>query len=168
MDLKTIEQDAAKIVTRAAANIKQIFKCRMPWMNYVLKSGKTITFGADQKFLTSHPQEIAELQKEVDDGHQHIYRDPEELQIDTTLQDKIREAQKEVTLKILEEAKQAEAKQGQSNSQAGSQVAAGSGSNPQGTQSMSAAQLLNVSSTATLGTLAAGSSSGGVAAGPTK
>lgn len=153
------EAEASKVMAKISANIKQIFKARMPHINYVLKNGKTITFGADQQYLTSNPAEIAELQKEVDDGHQHIYRDPNEMEIDVTLQERIREAQQKAALEVLAEVNKEKSQQNQVSAQAGTQ---GSPSGVTGASAgMSAAQLLGVANTATLGGLAAGSSSTG-------
>lgn len=151
-------------------SIKQIFKSTMPNITYLFRNGKPAIFDAYGKFMTEVSHEIAELELEIRNGHQIIFRDPNELQIDTTLQDKIREAQKAATLQIMEEHNKAEAIKGQVDPQAGAQSKDGNSTSSQvgtvggvgaGVQSAqpSAAQLLGITSSATLGALAAGSTS---------
>lgn len=143
--------------------IKQIFKTRMPNINCVLKNGKQCTFGHDCKYLTEIPYEINELENEVTHGHPQIYRDAEEKEIDTSLQDAIKAAQQRAALEVLEAHNNKKEAEKQASQKVSIQGQGGDGANSAGTKmGMTAAQLLNVSNTAQLGGLAAGSSSGGV------
>ena len=126
--------------------IKKVFKAHIPSVNYVTQRGRTCVF-QEGKFLTDVPEEIAELEQVVrDKSNPHIYIDPDESEHDTTLQEKLIAAQKEAALRVLEE----------HNSQKGDQTSGAAQAQTQQVQptqqvGMSPAQLLNVTTTASLG-----------------
>lgn len=80
--------------------IKRIFKSHIASTNYLTKKGKTLRF-IEGKFMTDIEEEIAELEYEIKSGHPYIYIDAAEKEIDTTLEDKIKEAQREAAMKVL-------------------------------------------------------------------
>ena len=128
--------------------IKKIFKSTLPYINYVTTAGRTCVF-QEGRYLTDNPQEIAELTFEIKRGNTpHIYIDPQEVEIDTTLQERIIEAQKAAALKVLEEHNAGQ--QGQAGSS--QQSTATSQGTTQQTQaaSMSPAALLGVTTTANI------------------
>jgi hypothetical protein len=133
--------------------VKKVFKSYIPSINYVTPSGRTCVF-REGRYETNHPEEIATLSKEIKDGTiPQFYIDPEEREIDTSLQDAMRQAAQDAALKVLaehnankagakEEGKAAEGAQG-------NQQNAGQGA------SMSPAKLLNVANSASLKGLSA-------------
>lgn len=130
--------------------IKKIFKTTLPHIVYVTKKGKNLMF-SNYKHVTDNRQDIAELEDEIKSGHPHLYIDAAEAEIDTTLQDEIAKAQKDAALKVMEEhaAKTSGAVAGQANTAIQTPEA------PAGTQGISAASLLGVTSSASLGALSA-------------
>lgn len=121
-------------------SIKKIFKSSIPHLVYVTKKGKNLYF-QNFKHVTDNRHDIAELEDEIKSQHPHFYIDPNEAEIDTTLQDEIAEATKAAALAVIEKhAKAAE------ESKAGGLV---NTANP----GMSAATLLKASSSASLGAL---------------
>lgn len=130
--------------------IKKLYKCYMPSMNYITAKGRTCSW-VEGRYLTDHPDEIKELDLMVSEkSNPHIFIDENEMEVDTTLQERIQNAQREVTLQILaEEAARKQAASGagteenKATSQA-SQVNQGAGT------TMSPASLLNVTSSAGL------------------
>jgi hypothetical protein len=141
--------------------IKKIFKSSLPYINYVTTAGRTCVF-QEGRYLTDNPQEIAELTFEIKRGNTpHIYIDPEETEVDTTLQERIIEAQKAATLRVLEEHSAGQ----QNGQQAPSEITNPNASQgatvqvPQG--AMTPAQLLGVTTSATI--VGAQASNGGAA-----
>jgi hypothetical protein len=139
--------------------IKKLYKCYMPSMNYITAKGRTCTF-VEGRFLSDHPDEVKEMDQMVaDKSNPHIFIDDNEKEVDTTLQERIKEAQKTVTLQILAE----EAARKAALEAAGAQAGASTPQAPQSDQgagtTMSPASLLNVTSSAGLSSLAALSNS---------
>lgn len=69
--------------------ILQVFKIRLPNCvagKYIFKSGKEANF-VGGKYVTAVPEEIAELENEVVLNHPHIFRDAEEMVMDTEVKD---------------------------------------------------------------------------------
>jgi hypothetical protein len=64
--------------------LAQIFKARIPSVNYIFKNGKPAIF-VSGKFATTNKSEIDELTEEVAAGHPHIYIDAEEATMDADL-----------------------------------------------------------------------------------
>lgn len=91
--------------------IKSVFKSRIESCQYVFQNGKSAVF-SEGRFLTDVPQEIAELMGEVgEEGntksrHPFIWIDPDEKQLDTTVQDAIKDAQSQVAAAIVKAAEQ--------------------------------------------------------------
>lgn len=127
--------------------IKKVFKSYIPSINYVTQRGRTCIF-QEGKYLTEVPEEIAELTDVCNSkSNPHIYIDPNEQEIDTTVQERIRAAAQKAALEEMEKIAQEKSQVGkngeESNTQAKDQVL-GSG------QSMSAATMLGVANTATM------------------
>lgn len=73
----------------ATPNLKQRFAIRLPNCaagKFIFKNGKTAAFVGGE-FLTNVPSEIAELEEEIAAGHPHIFRDPDNMVVDSTTQD---------------------------------------------------------------------------------
>lgn len=51
----------------------ELFWSRIYSMQYVFKDGKYAHF-VDYKFYTNHPEHVAELKKEINFGHPHLYQ----------------------------------------------------------------------------------------------
>jgi hypothetical protein len=70
-----------------------IFKSRLSSVQHVLKDGSVAAFFRRQPhesaghYLTADPDKIAELTALVKKGHQHIYIDPEESEVEQSLAD---------------------------------------------------------------------------------
>lgn len=133
--------------------IKHLYKCYMPSMNYITAKGRTCSF-VEGRYLTDHPDEIKELDLMVSEkSNPHIFIDPNEVEVDTTLQERIQNAQREVTLQILAE----EAERKQAASGAGAQTSEAEKKAPEVNKgagaTMSPASLLNVTSSAGLAVL---------------
>ena len=62
--------------------ISKIFKCHLQSCNYFFAGGKQAPFMMGQ-YVTAIESEIAELTKEVTNGHPHIYIDANECEIDS-------------------------------------------------------------------------------------
>lgn len=62
--------------------IRQIFKSHLPSVNFFFSNGMQGAFMMG-RFETAIPSQIAELTKEVEHGHPHIYIDQAEKEIDT-------------------------------------------------------------------------------------
>lgn len=62
--------------------IRQIFKSHLPSVNFFFANGMQGAFMLG-RFETAIPSQIAELTKEVEHGHPHIYIDQAEKEIDT-------------------------------------------------------------------------------------
>lgn len=134
-------------------SIKRVFKSWIPSVNYVTQRGRTCSF-IEGRFLTDHLEEIAELTQMVNDkSNPHIYIDPNEQEIDTTLQDRIRAAQVEATQRIL--AEEAERKAAEASGTPTSAITQDAPQTGQPNVSMSPAALLGVTTSATLGALSA-------------
>lgn len=149
--------------------IKKVYKCTMPSLNYVTRLGRNINFGPHQRYETDHPQEIEELEREVANKHPHILIDPHETEVDTTLQDRIREAQLNAAKEVLE----AHSKEQEEQKQAGQKVGSQASSNasiaaPLQPVGMNAAQLLGVSNSVSLSAVSGLSTSGVAGAGGAK
>jgi hypothetical protein len=132
--------------------IKHVFKSYVPYINYVTERGRTCVF-REGRYETDHPEEVAELSKQIRDGSiPHLFIDATEEKVDTTLQDRIRAAQQAATLAILEEeAQKNEPQSGAKSEPQGSKTGAQA---PQGTVGMTPAVLLGVTSSASLTGLA--------------
>lgn len=95
-------------------SIKTKFKCRIPNANVVAPNGDTIPF-AGGEYLTDNPVHIEYLMKEIvyegadKSKHPHLYVDTDDKLVDTTLQDRIAEAQRLAAAKILAESANPEA-----------------------------------------------------------
>lgn len=116
--------------------ILKVFKSSMPSLNYVTKKGANLAFNHG-RYHTERASEIAELEEEIKSGHPHIFVDPNEKEIDTTLQDEIAKAQKEAAERILKEHQEKLIQGGAQGSQNG---------NVNVVKTASPAQLLNVTS----------------------
>lgn len=139
--------------------IKSIFKSYIPSLNYLTKAGKALVF-IEGKFMTDIKEEIKELEDEIKSGHPHLFIDPNEKEIDTTLQDKIKQAQQEATLKAIADHNA----QNSADASGAKVITQGTGAGvagavTQASVTMSPATLLGVTSSASLGTLAAASNS---------
>lgn len=139
--------------------VKKLYKCYMPSMNYITAKGRTCSF-IEGRFLTDHPDEIKEIDQMVSDkSNPHIYIDENETEVDTTLQEKIKAAQREVTLQILAE----EAARKQVSEPGGKEEDKSEKKEPEGDKgvgsTMSPASLLNVTSSAGLAALSSMSNS---------
>lgn len=71
-----------------------IFKSRLARIVYIFKDGSKAVFaprGSSQHgwYMTKDPKKIAELKAVHDEGHQHIYVDEEESEIDESLADPV-------------------------------------------------------------------------------
>lgn len=66
--------------------ILSVFKATLPSINYIFRNGKPAIF-VQGKYSTSVEAEIDELKDEIAKGHPHIYVDPEEAEIDSSLVD---------------------------------------------------------------------------------
>lgn len=132
-------------------SIKKVFKSYVPSLNYVTQKGRTCIF-TEGRFLTDHPEEIAEITDMVNHkSNPHIYIDPDEQEIDTTLQERIKAAQAEAALRVLEE-HNAQLKGSQTSGTQQSQTAK---TITQAAATMTPAALLGVTSSATLGGMSA-------------
>lgn len=73
----------------------QIFKVRVPRINYIFEDGAICAFvprgnARQGEYLTGDPDRIAELERVIrgkGKPHPHIFRDPEEMEVDETLAD---------------------------------------------------------------------------------
>lgn len=83
-------------------SIKNIYKNRLGNAVFLTRVGKPLHF-VDGKHITDVQADIAELEAELKSNNPHIYVDPAESQVDTTLQDRIAEAQRKATLEVLNE-----------------------------------------------------------------
>ena len=87
-------------------SIQKVFKSRLTNSTYLFKNGKAAVF-SEGRFLTGVPVEIQELMGEIGEigqfhsNHPSIYVDENEVELDTTLQDAIKEAQAAATLDVL-------------------------------------------------------------------
>lgn len=76
--------------------IMQVFKSSIASVKYIFKNGKEAHF-INGKFLTDIEDEIKQLRDEITSGHPHIYVDAKETEIDTeadplaALKEKLRE-----------------------------------------------------------------------------
>lgn len=132
-------------------SIKKVFKSYIPSVNYVTQKGRTCVF-VEGRFESDHPEEISELNDVCDKRlNPHIYIDPAEVEVDTTLQDRLRIASQKAVLeemgRIAQEKNQAQ-KDSQPQASPATPVDAGAG------KSMSAATLLGVTNSASLTGLA--------------
>lgn len=139
--------------------IKKLYKCYMSSMNYITVKGRTCSF-IEGRFLTDHPDEIKELDQMVSDkSNPHIYIDENETEVDTTVQERIKNAQLEVTLAILAE----EAARKQAAGEGSKEENKGEKKEPEENKgagtTMSPASLLNVTTSAGLSALASMSNS---------
>lgn len=82
--------------------ILKVFKSTMPSLNFVTRKGTNLAFRAG-RYHTERASEIAELEEEIKSGHPHIFIDPNETEIDTTLQDEIAKAKAEAEARVLKE-----------------------------------------------------------------
>ncbi len=85
---------------------KYLFKSRMGSMSYILKDGASAVFIRGE-YKTDVPSQIAELAKEVDDGHPMIYIDANEVTVSPDRDDPIATLRKRIAqeerARILEE-----------------------------------------------------------------
>lgn len=88
--------------------IKRVYKNTLLNSQYLFANGKSAHFVAG-RYETSDPNEIAELDREINNGVPHLYIDPEDSTRDTGKEDFVRERQKQATIDALREY---EAKQG--------------------------------------------------------
>lgn len=92
-------------------NLKRIFKSSLNNVVYLFANGKSANF-IGSRYITDSRSEIAEFMQEiVEEGfgksiHPFIYVDSDEKEIDTSLQDRIKEAQAKVAIEMLKEANQ--------------------------------------------------------------
>lgn len=122
--------------------VLKVFKSSIPSVNFVTSRGSTLVF-KDGRYLTDNLKEIAELEDEIKSRHPHIYIDPAEKEVDTTILEEIEAAKRKAEADVL-------AKHGKA---AETNVGAG--------QTMSPAKLLGVTSSAALSGLAGASNSAG-------
>lgn len=117
-------------------SIKNVYKSYIPSVNYVTVRGRTCIF-REGRYETDVQEEIAELEHVVSNkSNPHIFVDPEEKTIDTTLRERIQKAMQEAAERVLSEAN-AEGSNKEEN-KGGSQVAQVPGNQ----QGMSAASLV--------------------------
>lgn len=64
----------------------QLFKCRIPSCSVIFPNGKAAIF-VGGRYATKFDNEVAILEDEIALGHPHIYRDPDELTVDSERQD---------------------------------------------------------------------------------
>jgi hypothetical protein len=122
--------------------IETLYKGRIPCFNYLFANGKPAIF-MDSKFSTGIQDEIDQLNKEVANNHPYIYIDAEELTIDTVKQDPMNELRERFRQELLAE-----------------QAAISTSTADMGT-SITPEKLVGIATTAKLGALSAGSTSGG-------
>lgn len=130
----------------------KIFKSHIPSISYITRIGGTCVF-IEGKYMTDSPEEVAELTEQITKGKTpHLWIDPKEFEIDTTIRDEIAEAQAQAARDVL--AKHAALASGTpQGEEANKQTQA-----PGATQGMSPAQLLNIGGT-NLAQMAAASNS---------
>lgn len=129
--------------------IKQLFKSYLSSNNYITVKGRTCSF-VEGRYLTDHPDEIAELRQIVSDkSSPFIYIDENEKEVDTTTQERLQGAAKKAILEELERINAEKAASQEGNKQTGTTQVA----QPDAAQGMTPAALLNVTSTAQLGKL---------------
>lgn len=88
--------------------IKRVFKNTMPNTQYMFKNGKSAQF-VGGRYETDNAVEIFELDSEIQDGIPHLYIDPADSQVDTGMQDYVREAQIAATKRAIVEYEAAKA-----------------------------------------------------------
>jgi hypothetical protein len=82
--------------------VKKVFKSYIPSNNYITQKGDVCQF-INGVFTTDDPRVIAELEWEINKSRNpHFYIDPNEKEIDTTLQDRLRAAQAKAVAEELE------------------------------------------------------------------
>lgn len=82
-------------------SIKQVFLSRIPACAYLLKNGIKVEF-INGKYLTDDKEIVAELEQEVKAGHPLIYRDANNLEVDTELQQRALEAAMKAASEVLQ------------------------------------------------------------------
>lgn len=117
----------------------RVYKSTMPSMSVILANGKPCIF-VNGYYRTDNPMEIGTLDSEVKAGHPHIFIDPNEVEVDSTLVDPMAALRH----KIIEEYK------------ASQEAAAGDPNRDMGTSDQT--QKLNVSTSADIAQAAAGGS----------
>lgn len=120
-------------------SIKRKFKSTILNQQYLFKNGKSAHF-VNGEFLTGNDLEIAELDSEIENGIPFLYIDENDKVVDTTLQDKIKEAQAEAALRVLKEHEKGEVVKTTSNVDTQSQL----GGAAQGNQTSTAADTQSV------------------------
>lgn len=129
-------------------SIKKVFKSYIPSVNYVTQRGRTCSF-VEGRYETDVPEEIAELNSVCESkSNPHLYIDINEVEIDTTVQERLQAASQKAVLEELERINQ-EKGIGQG---AGEQKVT---QNPQTPGNMSAAKMLGVMNSASLGSMTA-------------
>lgn len=88
-------------------SVKKIFKSTIEHNNYLFKNGKTAIFSGG-RYITDDAGEIAELIGEIGtvegkSNHPFFFIDPAEAEIDTTLQDRIQEAQAAAVAQVMKD-----------------------------------------------------------------
>jgi hypothetical protein len=81
-------------------SVKNVFKSRMPSMNYVFASGKYAHF-IEGVYMTDIQSEILELNNEIKIGNPFLYIDENQETFDSTLQDEINKAMADAKLAVL-------------------------------------------------------------------
>lgn len=117
----------------------RVYKSTMPSMSVILANGKPCIF-VNGYYRTDNPMEIGTLDSEVKAGHPHIFIDPNEVEVDSTLVDPMAALRH----KIIEEYK------------ASQEVAAGDPNRDMGTSDQTTR--LNVSTSKDIADAAAGGS----------
>jgi hypothetical protein len=80
----------------------RVFKTRIPSMRYAFGNGKIADF-IKGKFYTCDPLQIAELESQVAAGHQYIFIDPAEIEIESEDRDPNVALRKKIRAELLEE-----------------------------------------------------------------
>ena len=88
--------------------IKRVFKNTMPNTQYLFKNGKSAQF-VGGRYETDNSVEIFELDSEIQNGIPHLYIDLADSQVDTGMQDYVREAQIAATKRAIVEYEAAKA-----------------------------------------------------------
>jgi hypothetical protein len=88
-------------------SVKKVFKSTIEHNNYLFKNGKTAIFTGG-RYITDDATEIAELISEIgtEEGkskHPFFFTDPADSEIDTTLQDRIQEAQAAAVAQVMKD-----------------------------------------------------------------
>jgi hypothetical protein len=84
--------------------VKQVFKSYVLNSSIHLPTGEKVVFNNGVTYV-DNPEAVKYLQEQVDAKHPHIYRDPEQLEIDTELQERAVQAAALAIQQVLMEGK---------------------------------------------------------------